>query len=107
MLCDDALDGGPGHERALRITCRFAGHSEYPSVFDETGLDGRWDFTLNFSPAPPAQSAANSGDSAGDPTATVTLPDALRRQLGIRMEMQKQPVEILVIEHVERKPTEN
>jgi uncharacterized protein (TIGR03435 family) len=79
-------------------------------VFDATGLDGRWDFAVNFSPAPPtapAQPAAGSGDSAGDLTGTVTLSDAIRKQLGIRMEMQKQSVEVLVIDHLERKPTEN
>ena len=76
-------------------------------VFDATGLDGRWDFSLNFSPPAPAQPVAGSGDAAGDPAGTVTLSDALQRQLGIRMEMRKQPVEVLVIERIERKPTEN
>jgi uncharacterized protein (TIGR03435 family) len=79
-------------------------------VFDATGLDGRWDFTVNFSPAPPAapaQPAAASSDSAGELTGALTLSEAIRKQLGIRMEMQKQPVEVLVIDHLERKPTEN
>jgi uncharacterized protein (TIGR03435 family) len=103
------------------ITCRNITVSEFASllfkgmasgyvggpVFDATGLDGRWDFALNFSPPPPAQPAAASGDSAGDPPGVVTLSEAIRKQLGIRMEMQKQPVQVLVIDHLERKPTEN
>jgi uncharacterized protein (TIGR03435 family) len=115
----DARDRNPLVSRL--ITCRNITMAEFATllfkgmaagyvggpVFDETGLDGRWDFTLNFSPPPPAQPAAAGSDPAGDPTGTVTLPDALRKQLGIRMEMQKQPVEVLVIDHVERKPTEN
>src|SRR5215469_3900325 len=115
----DARDKNPLLSRL--ITCRNITMAEFATllfkgmasgyvggpVFDATGLDGRWDFALNFSPAPPAQPAAGSGDSAGDPSGIVTLPDAIRRQLGIRMAMQKQQVEVLVIEHVERKPTEN
>jgi uncharacterized protein (TIGR03435 family) len=115
----DARDRNPLLSRLL--TCRNITMAEFATllfkgmasgyvggpVFDATGLDGRWDFAVNFSPPPPAQPAAGSGDSAGDPAGTVTLPEALRRQLGIRMEMQKQPVEVLVIEHLERKPTEN
>ena len=76
-------------------------------MFDATGLDGTWNFAVNFSPAPPAPPAPGSGDSAGDLTGTVTLSDAIRKQLGIRMEMQKQSVEVLVIDHLERRPTEN
>lgn len=118
----DARDKDPLLSRL--ITCRNITMSEFASllfkgmasgyvggpVFDATGLDGRWDFTVNFSPAPPAapaQPAAASGDSAGELTGAVTLSDAIRKQLGIRMEMQKQSVEVLVIDHLERKPTEN
>ena len=115
----DARDKDPLLSRL--ITCRNVTMSEFASllfkgmasgyvggpVFDATGLNGRWDFELNFSPAPPTQPAAGSGDSEGDLTGTVTLSDAIRKQLGIRMEMQKQSVEVLVIDHLERKPTEN
>jgi len=31
----------------------------------------------------------------------------MQKQIGIRMEMQKHPVEVLVIDHLERQPTEN
>jgi uncharacterized protein (TIGR03435 family) len=118
----DARDKDPLLSRL--ITCRNITMSEFASllfkgmasgyvggpVFDATGLEGRWDFAVNFSPAPPvatAQPPAGTGDSAGDPAGAVTLSDAIRKQLGIRMEMQKQPVEVLVIDHLERKPTEN
>lgn len=113
----DARDSNPLLSRL--ITCRNITMSEFATllfkgmasgyvggpVFDATGLDGRWDFTVSFSPAPP-QNPTGTGDSS-DPSGVVTLPDAIQKQLGIRMEMQKQPVEVLVIDHLERKPTEN
>jgi uncharacterized protein (TIGR03435 family) len=71
-------------------------------VYDATGLDGGWDFTLSFS-APPQ----TPKDAAAEPDGTITLPDAMEKQIGIKMEMQKHPVEILVIDHLERQPTDN
>jgi uncharacterized protein (TIGR03435 family) len=73
-------------------------------VYDATGLDGGWDFTLSFSPAPP-QAAKDAGPA--EPDGAISLPDAMEKQIGIKMEMQKHPVEILVIDHLERQPTEN
>lgn len=70
-------------------------------VTDGTGLEGGWDFTLSFS----APGQIPKGDV--DPNGAISLPDAMEKQIGIRMEMQKHPVEVLVIDHIERKPTEN
>jgi uncharacterized protein (TIGR03435 family) len=57
---------------------------------DKTGLNGVWDFTLEWD----LQSTA---DSTGP-----SLFTALREQLGLRLEAQKGPVEILVIDRAER-----
>ena len=37
----------------------------------------------------------------------VFFEDALNKQLGIKLEMQKRPMPVLVIDHVEEKPTDN
>jgi uncharacterized protein (TIGR03435 family) len=31
----------------------------------------------------------------------------MTKQLGLKLEMQKRPIPVLVIEHIERKPIEN
>ena len=62
-------------------------------VIDTTGLKGRYDFTLEW-----AQHDTDSGPS---------LFTALQEQLGLRLVAQKGPVEILVIDHVEKVPAEN
>jgi uncharacterized protein (TIGR03435 family) len=71
-------------------------------VLDKTGLTGSYDFTLDWMPdAPPA--------SSSDAVNGVTLPsvpgDSLFsavQQLGLKLEPGKSPIEIIVIDHVER-----
>jgi len=91
-------------------------------VRNATGLEGRYDFTLTFAPAgagrggdgrggkrggPAAPSPSGVPGEASDPTGVMTLPEAVDRQLGLKLEMQKRPVTVWVIDHVERRPTEN
>jgi uncharacterized protein (TIGR03435 family) len=63
-------------------------------VVDQTGLEGSYDFTLEWAP-----------DDAKD-TSLPSLVAALREQLGLRLESQKRPVEVLVIDRLQR-PSEN
>jgi uncharacterized protein (TIGR03435 family) len=87
-------------------------------VADATGLEGGWDFTFSFSPAGVLQlGAGQTGDAsaqtaggapeASTPNGALSLFDALTRELGLKLEMQKRPMPILVIDHVEPKPTDN
>jgi uncharacterized protein (TIGR03435 family) len=89
-------------------------------VQDATGLEGGFDFTLSFSgagiinggggrgsePGPMAGGAPGSA-AAADPSGGLSLFDALSKQLGLKLEQQKRPMPVLVIDHVEQKPTEN
>jgi uncharacterized protein (TIGR03435 family) len=40
-------------------------------------------------------------------TRLVSLFDAIDKQLGLKLEMRKNPMPVLVIDHIEPKPTEN
>jgi uncharacterized protein (TIGR03435 family) len=55
------------------------------------------------SPAP----AADGSGAASEPTGAVSLPEALERQLGLKLEQQKRPGPVLVIDHIDEKPTAN
>jgi uncharacterized protein (TIGR03435 family) len=74
-------------------------------VVDRTGLAGNWDFELTYAPGP-----SPGGQPDGVPAAVNSdAPDlftAVREQLGFKLESTKGPVDVLVIDHVE-KPTEN
>jgi uncharacterized protein (TIGR03435 family) len=97
---------------------RVASGYIYGPVLDSTGLKGSWDFTLSFSSAdltkagagtgpPPAATATSSTPPSSDPNGAVSLFDAVSRQLGLKLEKQRRPAPVLVIDHIEEKPTEN
>jgi uncharacterized protein (TIGR03435 family) len=72
-------------------------------VVDETGLAGKYDFVIDFTPYLP-DAAHNMGPDR--PDATSILMAAMEGELGIKMESRKTEVEVMVIDHVE-KPSEN
>jgi uncharacterized protein (TIGR03435 family) len=69
-------------------------------VVDKTGLTGKYDFTLKFNPKMMQRWQRDDADTW--PTLITALPD----QLGLKLEAVKGPVEMLVIEHIE-KPSPN
>jgi uncharacterized protein (TIGR03435 family) len=73
-------------------------------VVDATGLSGKFDFKLEWVPD---ESQPNSGGDAPPPDASgASIFAAIQEQLGLKLETMKGPVEVLVIDHVE-KPSEN
>jgi hypothetical protein len=67
-------------------------------VIDRTGLTGRYDFVLRWTPDNFQNATGKSGPST-DGTPIVT---ALREQLGLKLEPQRAPVEFLIIDRIER-----
>ncbi len=65
------------------------------TVTDSTGLKGKYDFTLSWVRGGPD---ADSGP---------TLFGAVQEQLGLKLTSTKAPVDTLVIDHIEKTPTEN
>ena len=72
-------------------------------IVDKTGLTGGYDFDLEFTPDP---AAAGGQPPAAATDAAPSLFTALEEQLGLKLLPQRGPVEMLVIDRVER-PTEN
>jgi uncharacterized protein (TIGR03435 family) len=64
-------------------------------VQDQTGLPGVTDVSLEWSP---------DGQAGDRPSSILT---AIQEQLGLKLEPRKITVDVLVIDHVERVPTEN
>jgi uncharacterized protein (TIGR03435 family) len=73
-------------------------------VVDKTGLTGRYDFTLTWTPDDSA--AATGGSAASGATQGPSLFTAVQEQLGLKLEPVKAPVDVVVIDHLE-KPAEN
>jgi len=69
-------------------------------VVDKTGLTGKYDFTMNFSPE------LTAGDAPPDTETAPSLFTALEEQLGLKLESTKGPVATVVVDHVAA-PVEN
>ena len=72
-------------------------------VVDQTGLPGRWDFTLTWTPDE-TQFGGRGGQAPPQADTAEVPPDlftAVQQQLGLKMESTKAPVEVLVIDKVE------
>lgn len=98
-------------------------------VINATGLEGAYDFTINYSGVgapglavgpnggPPLGNgggrggaegpAANAPADASEPNGAISLFEAIEQQLGLKLVEDKRPVAVWVIDHVEAKPTEN
>ncbi len=92
----------PGHARLRSEDQPIAWFAEMikgqlqAPVTDSTGLKGKYDFTLSWSWEEPAN------ESIGP-----ALIDAVQAQLGLKLERKKGPVQILVVDHADKSPTEN
>jgi len=77
-------------------------------VVDQTGLKGRYDLTLNWTPDE-SQFHGRGGQAPPPPANVEPDPDlytAIQQQLGLKLDAVKAPADVLVIDHVE-KPSEN
>jgi uncharacterized protein (TIGR03435 family) len=109
-------------EFAEQIPLRAGGYfGDFPGgVVDATKLEGTYDITLSFSgvglirnggggggrggDGPPGAGAGEASDPGNIP---ISLQEAIEKQLGLKLEPQKNPATVLVIDHVEEKPTDN
>lgn len=83
-------------------------------VVDATGIEGGWDFALTFSALPatllnrprPAGGDGVQPDVA-DPSGGYTIFESIEKQLGLKLKAEKRPEQVIVIDHIETKPTDN
>ena len=99
-------------------------------VLDRTGLASRYDFTLDFAPdqsammtkmgvlsgglppSPPGGAVAGGGR---EPSPNGSVPEtdaaplfvAIQSELGLKLEAKKAPTDLIVVDHLEKAPSEN
>jgi uncharacterized protein (TIGR03435 family) len=98
-------------------------------VVDETKLTGMYDYSLDYAPEPGrgmmggmggmgggtmggmVGAAAASGPppspDGGDAPSGLSLSAALEKQLGLKLEPRKLPMDMIVVDHMEKVPSEN
>jgi uncharacterized protein (TIGR03435 family) len=77
-------------------------------VLDETGLDGKFKYKLEFRPenVEVRRALALAGEPVADDDPRPSIFTAIKSQLGLELQSRKGPVPTVVIERIER-PTEN
>jgi uncharacterized protein (TIGR03435 family) len=91
----------------LRFPMSFVEGTSGPAVLgttrvaDKTELTGEYHFTVEYEWPGPRPPDADPGDNAA------TIFNALEQQLGLRLERTKTPLDVLVIDSVDKTPTEN
>jgi uncharacterized protein (TIGR03435 family) len=129
-------DTPPGSPPATRVyVCRNITMQEFADklqnmsrelswpVLDGTELEGRYDLTVTYSQLAGMPMAPRAGGDAGaaagggmvgataaaasDPNGGYTIFEAFEKELGLKLELQKRPAQVFVIDHIEQKPTEN
>jgi uncharacterized protein (TIGR03435 family) len=84
-------------------------------IVDKTGLTGAYDFSLSYTGASrlrlqeaAAQAAAKqAGEATAGPVEGLAIDDAVRKELGVRLEKQPLPLPFLILDHIDETPTEN
>jgi uncharacterized protein (TIGR03435 family) len=77
------------------------------ALVNQTGLQGAFDFDLAYTDEPPLRAPGDtSQDAPVLDAAGPTLAEALRNQLGLKLEARKAPVDFLIIDRADR-PTAN
>lgn len=95
-----------------RIASILSGQLGRP-VTDATGLKGKYDFNLTFAADAPGGGASVSASSQDGPAPAAPETDAapifaaIQEQLGLKLEQKKGAIDVFVIDHVEKTPTEN
>ena len=79
----------------------------WSDVIDETGLNGEYDFTLDFIPPEEWQGKVGWSPSSAIADDTPTLDTAVSEQLSLKLKRGKGPVQVLVVDRAEKNPTEN
>jgi uncharacterized protein (TIGR03435 family) len=99
-----------GRSMSMTAFCNALGIVLGRPVADHTGLIGSFDIHLDFDPE-----GVDLGNGSRGLTPTLDKSDstqpsifsALQQQLGLKLQSHKEPTEILVIDRLERLPTEN
>ena len=112
---------GPGHFQAKKMgmdgLVNMLSNLTGKPVVDETGLKGNYDFTVEyapetveglagFGPVPPPPGGEGRGPGASEPTG-LSIYAAVQQQLGLKLDPKKLPLESIVIDRIEKMPTEN
>lgn len=89
------------HDVPLSVLASELSSSLRRTVMDKTGLTGKYDIWLKWTPDDSSAAMDKSADNGAAADAGPGLFTALEEQLGLRLQGSKDPVETMVIDHIE------
>jgi uncharacterized protein (TIGR03435 family) len=92
-----------GSDHTLDLLTRALSEQLGRVVLNQTGIDGRYDLTLRWTPDDQPSPTMNGQP---DPSPPPDIFTAIQEQLGLKLQPSKGPVPVLIIDHVEM-PSEN
>jgi len=95
-----------GNEVVMERFGTFLSQSLDRTVVDRTGLNGFYDFSIEFAPSWGWGSEPTADGSAPPSSALPSIFTAVREQLGLELLPQTGPVDVIVVDHAEE-PSEN
>jgi uncharacterized protein (TIGR03435 family) len=115
-----AGSGTPGCKGAADVVCTNTTITELANqlpplalgnidkpVIDRTGIKGAYDFRFAWTVPRPGPDVPRTASPDEQIDGRKAVFDALDQQLGLKVEEQRQPMPVVVIDHVDRLPTEN
>jgi len=75
-------------------------------IIDQTGLTGRFDYFLDIG-SYVTEEMRKEGGNGPPPDAPTIVAQAMMAQLGLKLDSKKAPVEMLIVDTLEKTPTEN
>jgi uncharacterized protein (TIGR03435 family) len=107
---------GRGHFEAeggnTQMLARVLSQQLGRTVVDKTGLTGAYDYTLQWTPddaSPPGPGGADGGPPRNENQTDAAGPSlftAVQEQLGLKLQSEKGPADVIVIDHIDL-PSEN
>jgi len=85
----------------------LAGQYVTHAPIDATGLTGAFDFTPNWSTPHLVENTTSTNTTPTDPNGGISLPEALEKQLGLKLKTTKHVMPVTVIDHLSPTPTAN
>jgi uncharacterized protein (TIGR03435 family) len=89
------------HNVSMPVLASFLAFPLDDTVVDRTELKGTYDFKLDYMPDHLGPGVLEGREPGPNPNAP-PLETALEQQLGLKLESRKSPVEMLIVEHIEK-----
>jgi len=94
-------------KETMEALCSFLAFYLHRPVTDATGLKGTYDIGLYWSFRGGTGAAPSEDSGAPEIETEPTLVVAVQRQLGLKLIAKKGPVDAIVVDHIEKVPTQN